>query len=301
MPRGNRGKGYPHLGASGVLLAIILCSIIAGVLAYSSGRESERRNNAPASYTHAAKQDAQSACVGMETGAAFECIYEKVESSQDQARAEQDLSAQQRAASAAMISAIIAFLTLGATGLGVWYVKRTLDATLEAVKDTSEATQAMREANEIARDTKERQLRAYICLDNTQVIAIAPIIQEYVIKINVYNSGTTPAHNLSHACSWRFGDVEPTEAFARKYLDEYGKPEARKVFGPNRKIIIPVPVIIPIEFVEKIASGTGNFWFFGEFHYQDIFGCDRVTQYSYVYSTVLPNRFAQTDCFNRVT
>ncbi|MEK6637053.1 MAG: hypothetical protein AABY88_03105 [Pseudomonadota bacterium] len=132
-------------------MAIVLCTIITGILSYSSGRESERRNHAPASYSRAAKQDAERACVGMDSGTAFECIYEKVEASQEQARGEQDLSAQQRAASAAMISAIIALLTLGATGMGVWYVKRTLDATLEAVKDTSKATVAMNDANEIAK------------------------------------------------------------------------------------------------------------------------------------------------------
>lgn len=151
MSDGNRGQGNPHLGAYGVALAIVLCTIITGILSYSSGRESERRNHAPASYSRAAKQDAERACVGMDSGTAFECIYEKVEASQEQARGEQDLSAQQRAASAAMISAIIALLTLGATGMGVWYVKRTLDATLEAVKDTSKATVAMNDANEIAK------------------------------------------------------------------------------------------------------------------------------------------------------
>jgi hypothetical protein len=165
MPRGDTGQGNPHLGAYGVALAIVLCTIIAGILSYSSGRESERRNHAPASYSSAAKQDAQRACVGMKPATAFECIYEKIEASQEQARGEQDLSAQQRAASAAMISAFIALLTLGATGLGVWYVKRTLDATLEAVKDTSKATVAMNEANEIAKDTARWGQRPMFVLD----------------------------------------------------------------------------------------------------------------------------------------
>lgn len=154
MPRGDRSEGHPNLGAFGVFIAIILCSVVVGFFSYSAGRESEGRDKAPASYSRSAEDDAKRSCVGMEAGAAFKCIYEKVEASQEQARGEQDLTAQQRSAFAAMISAFIAFLTLVATALGVWLVKRTLDATLEAVKDTSEATDAMRKANMIATATQ---------------------------------------------------------------------------------------------------------------------------------------------------
>lgn len=158
MLRGDRGQGSPHLGGYGVLLAIIFCTVIAGILSYSSGRESERRNNAPASYSRAAKQDAERACVGMEAGAAFECIYEKVEASQDQARGEQDLSAQQRSAFAAIFSVLISLFTLIATGIGVWYVKRTLDATLVAVNGASEANKISKDSLNAVRKLEEGKL-----------------------------------------------------------------------------------------------------------------------------------------------
>lgn len=138
--------------ALGLIYAAILfgITILAYVIGSLNGHQSERREQTPAAYSNAAKQDAQRACVGRDGSATFECIYEKVESSQEQARAEQDLSAQQRAADSALASAIIALLTLFTTSLGVWYVKRTLDATLIAVKDTSEATSAMKTGNGIA-------------------------------------------------------------------------------------------------------------------------------------------------------
>ena len=209
MPRGDRGQGSPHLGGYGVLLAIIFCTVIAGIFSYSSGRESERRNNAPASYSRAAKQDAERACVGMEAGAAFECIYEKVEASQDQARGEQDLSAQQRAASAAMISALIALLTLGATGLGVWYVKRTLDATLEAVKDTSEATDAMREANRIS----ELGLNAARKLEEGKLLLTYSNARTekhlWRCTLQAANLGRSPI--LINHCNSRISNAEPKE------------------------------------------------------------------------------------------
>jgi hypothetical protein len=143
-------KEPPHLGIFGALSALVLCCAIVAILAYTSGREGVRRSHVPASYSEAAKADAQRACLGRESQDAFECIYEKVDASQEQARGEQDLTAQQRAASSALANAFVAFLTLILTGLGVWYVKRTLEATLKAVEDTSLATQAMQRQNKIA-------------------------------------------------------------------------------------------------------------------------------------------------------
>lgn len=119
-----------------------------------NGRESERREQTPASYSQSAKADAERACVGLDRVALFECVYERVEASQEQARGEQDLSAQQRAATSALASTVIAFLTLVITAVGVWFVKGTLEATLEAVKDTSEATEAMRVANRISSNSQ---------------------------------------------------------------------------------------------------------------------------------------------------
>jgi hypothetical protein len=154
MPSNNRSYERPTLGAFGYFAAIVLCCFIVGILTYGQGRENERRHQAPASYAKAAMADAQNACVGREGTAAFECIYEKVEAAQEQARGEQDLSAQQKAANAALISAIVAFFTLILSGVGVWYVRGTLRATLKAVEDTGKATEAMLEANRIARSGK---------------------------------------------------------------------------------------------------------------------------------------------------
>jgi hypothetical protein len=120
------------------------------ILGVLNGGQTERRQQTPAAYSQAAKDDAQRSCIGRDPGALFECIYEKVEASKEQATTEQDLSAQQRAADSALASAVIALLTLAITGYGVWLVKGTLDATLEAVEDTSEATAEMRRSNDIA-------------------------------------------------------------------------------------------------------------------------------------------------------
>lgn len=199
MHDGDRSNEPATLGAFGYFSAIVLCCLIVGGLTYDLGRENERRYETPASYAKAAKADAQSACVGREGSAAFECIYEKVEAAQEQARGEQDLSAQQKAANSALISALVAFATLILTGVGVWYVKRTLEATLKAVEDTGKATSAMERQNEIAIKSMGTS-RAWITptginyhfLDSCTVDGVF-IGNTIAVNANWINSGGSPA------------------------------------------------------------------------------------------------------------
>jgi hypothetical protein len=200
------------------------------VLAYASGREDQRRYETPASYAKAAKADAQSACAGREGTAAFECVYEKVEAAQEQARAEQDLSAQQKAANSALLSALIAFFTLILTGVGVWYIKRTLEATLKAVEDTSEATDAMREANRMALLAQRPWLSVEIV---PTILKRQGHALRCEIEINVTNLGQSVAKNyllfskLKYTPSGSFDEAEEIfETFAAK-------------LGNTRRVVLP--------------------------------------------------------------
>lgn len=151
MHGSDRGAGDTFVGWFLPTVGICLAVFLAWGMGYLQAREAERRQQTPAKYSRSAKDDAQRACVGTEPGRVFECVYEKVEAAKEQASTEQDLSAQQRAASSSLASAIVSAFTLLVSIAGVWFVKRTLDATLRAVEDTGEATKAMKDANDIAR------------------------------------------------------------------------------------------------------------------------------------------------------
>src|SRR5688572_20688453 len=122
MSDGDRGERDQDLNRGlGVVAAIILVALTVGVISYSSGVERERRNQYPPAYAESAKQDAAKACIGGEAGAVFECVYERVEASHDQARAEQDLNAQLGMKFWAAVMAAISLGTLAVTIVGVWY------------------------------------------------------------------------------------------------------------------------------------------------------------------------------------
>ncbi|MBP6380636.1 MAG: hypothetical protein KA312_09525 [Sphingorhabdus sp.] len=194
MSNRNGSEQGRDLGAFGYFAAIFLCCAIVGALTYNFGRQNERREQVPASYAEAAKTDAQRACVGREGAAAFECIYDRVEASQEQARGEQDLTAQQIAANSAFMSAIIAFFTLVITGVGAWLIRETLVATQDAVKEAEKATEA---ANAAVRETTrigEAQIRCYLVATS----AVFSILNDgrFFATCTLKNTGQSPAENI---------------------------------------------------------------------------------------------------------
>jgi len=77
-------------------------------------------------------------------------------------REKRDLAAQEASAAWAFWVALFSGIQMIATIIGLYFVKRTLDATLAAVEDTGEATIAMREANRIAKQASEHQVRPWV-------------------------------------------------------------------------------------------------------------------------------------------
>lgn len=145
------------------VLGICLAVALSWGLGWLQGRERELRSQTPNSYAAAAKRDVERSCLGNDPRVVFECVNAKVENAYETAHDEQDLSAQQRAAFSALISSIFGFFSLILSVIGVWYVKRTLDATLQAVNDTSDATKAMLRQNEISFEKERGHLKSLYC------------------------------------------------------------------------------------------------------------------------------------------
>lgn len=143
MSGGDRGKGIASLDWVAPLLGFIMGCLLAWGIGYLQARDTYGRESAARSYQESAEAHAKRACIGMEPTAAFECIYKHVEASREASQSEYDLKAQQRAAMAALVAAIVAGLTLIASVVGIWFVRETLNASLAATE------QAIR-GNEIA-------------------------------------------------------------------------------------------------------------------------------------------------------
>lgn len=92
------------------------------------------------------------------------------------------------------LMALWAFLQLVLTGVGIWYIRKTLVETEKAVNQAVEATGAAQMA--VAETTRigEAQVRAYLLVENPMLSAEAP---GFILRLRVINSGMSPARKVS--------------------------------------------------------------------------------------------------------
>src|SRR3546814_2944972 len=93
-------------------------------------------------------------------------------------------------AEAAIWMAAAAVLTLFITSMGTLLIWRQVKLTRQAVEDTSDATEAMREANVIARTIGRVQTRAYLSI---QGLVGETFDNGLVFTATVKNCGQSPA------------------------------------------------------------------------------------------------------------
>lgn len=202
MLGGNRSEGDTPLGRGlGLIVAILLVSLIVGYLAYISGVEGERGQQYPAAYAEAGKEDAQRSCVGTDPSLVFECVYERVEASQDHARAQQDLQAQQGMKFWAAVMAFVAFGTLILTGAALLFIRGTLIETAKMAADTKamaaasiSATDAMVRQNEIAEAAQRPWINFTVVTRGFSYENGRAVVS---IELEIENVGNVPAQRVS--------------------------------------------------------------------------------------------------------
>jgi hypothetical protein len=134
-------------------------------------------------------------CFMLPTKAATsECISEVTRASYENERAERELIAQREMADWAWWALVISGLQFLATIITIGFIKLTLEATLEAVTDTGRATDAMLEANQIARQGSKIQLRPYLAGEGAVVSEVTGNDGDFdQIVFKISNKGVTPA------------------------------------------------------------------------------------------------------------
>lgn len=214
--------------------------------------------------------------------AARECIADIVKAERESQRNESDLAAQWKAADWVMWASIIAGAQLIATVIGLYYIKGTLDETRKAVEDTSEATEAMREANKIARETSKRQMRAYVGVEDHEVINFG-IGLTTGHQCKVWNRGQTPAYDVriwSYPTCVISAETEPHDA---KIKPPKLIVQSSAILGPGQWVGHTNPNTKPMieaSYLGLCAGGLTIVWG-GVVSYRDAFGKRRRTTFKY--------------------
>lgn len=191
MSGGDRDRRAEVLGLGIAAIAALAWSAMLWQMSANEAKRTMRAEHKAASYAQDTENRILNACRATDRAAFVRCATKEIDTSHENQRAEYDLSAQQDMAEWAKWMLLAGLLTLIVTGIGVWFVRETLRATLKAVQDTSEATDAMVKQNKL---TEESQ-RAWLIINDIKVLTVARKGDGIHVSLSwsVINTGQTPA------------------------------------------------------------------------------------------------------------
>ncbi|UDF03493.1 hypothetical protein [Asticcacaulis sp. AND118] len=208
MSSGNRVKRSSLLEGLFVLAALLLSGTIFCSVSYMRGLEAGRDQSATRKHYQSERNRAVHACINAQKAASIECVTKAVESAQEEAYAQKDLNVQREMSLWAFWMLVVSSITFIATVVGVYFVKRTLDATLQAVADTGAATAAMVEANKLAdKDFAANHRPKIIIRGITEVFAHEDRVE---LAARFTNAGGTETTIFSQKWSILTTDTPPT-------------------------------------------------------------------------------------------
>jgi hypothetical protein len=155
---------------------------------FSSGRREERAHVEREHYAADAANKLGNVCNGMSGAAAAKCGYQVAETEREGRRNESDLAAQWKAADWVFWAGIIGGAQLFVTAVGLFFIKRTLDANWGAMEAAQDSLSHQRE-------TAQLQLRPYLYIGDEAKLEL-PLTLKSRIRLKVKNYGLSPAFNL---------------------------------------------------------------------------------------------------------
>jgi hypothetical protein len=266
---------------------IALCfglSLFALVLDYSA-TNSHHYNDATQTRTQY-PDDQIVSCTPSDDPNVFLCVQLSAQGEAEERYAQYDLRAQQDVALSTVAMAWIAFATLAVTSFGVYYVARTLTATLAALEAANAANEEARrtakaaeDTVEVTRETSRAQLRAYIAVDTDRTaVDFGDPGPRFEFNVALKNCGQTPAYNVRIAGESASGAPQsilgrpnplPTEDSAG---DSVGPGQVR--FSIHRN-----PLDVTSDLIQSLQEGRHEIWVHGTVLYEDAFGEGHKTEF----------------------
>lgn len=178
-----------------IIVVIGLAIVFIFAFEVASSRERARYEQQRTSkYADDAEANIRRTCISVDYSTQAECIRQVIETSNEQQRAERDLSAQQEMARWAFYMLVVSSAGLVITAVGIYYVRNTLVETRIAV--------------EVTREIGKAQVRAYIGSPRVEArIETTPAgDRRFSIKGFISNSGSSPALLPAAHCTVTMGD-----------------------------------------------------------------------------------------------
>lgn len=229
----------------------------------------QQASSASEAYANPRYIAAESECLTVAEPDRANCISQESEAAREAERNERDLEAQRQMATwtRAIGIATIIGMAFGIFGLSLIFV---------TFRETRRAADAGYEANKIARESNEHQLRAYVSVIKFHVIDMDEG-QSHGLQIFYTNTGHTPALNVR-----AYFQAQPFAQCDRHYETgiPLGEPKVSNSVLANGGEFDEM-VVMPRfkEIAPQIASGEITLFARGWIKYSDVFGNSHITHF----------------------
>ena len=198
-----------------------------------------------------------------------------------------DLAAQEASAVFSFWMVVIAASSALVTLIATILLYQQIKLTREAVEDTGLATVAMQSANEIARDSAQKQLRAYITVEPLGITDFGLVFYPPAF-LKIINTGQTPANRI---CVHNWNSIEGITFDAEHFNPAHHRNillpgiDSEISLGPGKDMKLNLPIMIDELRTEKnrIEAGKCVIAHFGAVSYFDIYGERRETYFAFYY------------------
>lgn len=202
MRRNDSGRYLAIVGAS-----LVAVAVLSGTLTFTfhmgalSGRSDAQAQGYAATYPTDTRKQVADCWTKTERSAAQECVASAIQASREAQRSEADLSTQRQMSDWAfwglVVAIVIGCITTVVTSLGTYLIFKQVKFSREAVEETGRATQAMLEANKLARISHRSSMRPWLFITaNPGSLRIVGRELRLHVTITVTNAGKLPARNI---------------------------------------------------------------------------------------------------------
>lgn len=192
------------------------------------------------------------------------CIAAVLDASREHQRAEQELAAQREVASWTLYMLMLSAAALLVSGFGLAALLRTIVQGKEGLKRADEA-------NRIALETGQRQLRAYLVAEEFRIRDFV-IGRKPAISYKIVNAGSTPAYGV-RARAQLIEAKGRTACEQKVFFDKPRRKIPAKVVGPGQDMNPEFHYSNPLTAKEakRVRDGKIKLGLFGVITYSDVF------------------------------
>ena len=136
-----------------------------------------------------------------------------------------------------------------------------------------------------AKDTSQRQLRAYVSVKNGKISELSTT-EHIMAKLTIINCGNTPAYALQKVSGITLAEFPLQHDIASQITSKFADgdfPKSKETLGPGAKLQMmgQFSTLLEDTHISAIKSGTSAIYFFGEIRYLDAFERPQYMKFRY--------------------